>query len=455
MVVSTLSKKRYSPHSYRSAIGEIVQRKISELTPDPNNPRVHSKTQLKRLARSLKEFGFVAPVIIDSEGRILVGHGRVGAAARLGWETVPTLCIDYLTPAQAKAYQIADNRLAELATWDRQQLGVILKDLSLELNFDVELTGFDMGEIDLIIGEADQVPEVAEDEVIPDSDGPAVTQLGDAWQLGRHRILCGNATDESAFKVLMCGKVVKLVFVDPPYNVKVAHIGSRGRYKHREFVMASGEMTEEQYVEFLSKAFLLLARYSADGSIHFVCIDWRHVKDLLTAGERAYSELLNLCIWVKHNAGMGSLYRSQHEMVAVFKNGKKAHRNNVLLGKYGRNRTNVWNYPGANSLAASGEEGNPLALHSTPKPVALVMDAILDCSARGDVVLDTFLGSGTTLIAAERAGRTCYGMELDPLYVDTVVRRWQTYTGDEAHHVVTGKPFGAGRARQPKGARHG
>ena len=460
MTSTTVSKHTLNAAvGHRSTIGQIVQLPLTELIPDPDNPRLHSKTQLKRLKRSLKEFGFIAPVIIDRERRILAGHGRVLAAQLLGWETVPTVCVDYLTPVQAKAYQIADNRLTELATWDRQRLGVILRDLSLDLNFDIELTGFDMGEVDLLVQEADEIADAADDvdQPMPVADGPAITKRGDVWNLGRHVVQCGDATDGPAYKTLLGGKLAKLVFVDPPYNVRIAgNVSGLGKHKHREFVMASGEMSQEQYIEFLSKAFALLARYSADGSIHYACIDWRHLKDLITAGETAYAELLNVCVWVKHNAGMGSLYRSQHELVAVFKNGKKTHRNNVLLGKFGRNRTNVWNYPGANALHGVNEEGNPLALHSTPKPVALVMDAILDCSARGDIILDSFLGSGTTLIAAERAGRTCYGMELDPLYVDTVVRRWQAYTGDRARHAVSQEYFDKLTAlRARKVARHG
>lgn len=205
--------------------------------------------------------------------------------------------------------------------------------------------------------------------------------------------------------------------------------------------MASGEMTVVEYISFLTASLRLLAQYSASGSIHFVCIDWRHVAELLAAGRQAFEELLNLCVWVKNNGGTGSFYRSRHELICVFKNGKGKHRNNIQLGQYGRNRTNVWEYPAATTFSKSGEEGKLLALHPTVKPVALVADALLDCSVRGDIVLDTFLGSGTTLIAAERVGRLCYAMELDPLYVDTAVRSWQRYTGDHAVHAETGKRF--------------
>src|SRR5258708_7325685 len=233
-----------------------------------------------------------------------------------------------------------------------------------------------------------------------------------------------------------------LIFPDPPYNVRIGgNVSGLGAVHHREFEMASGEMSEAQFTNFLTQALSLLARYSARGSLHFICMDWSHIEELLTAGRAAYTELKNLCVWAKDNGGMGSLYRSQHELVFVFKNGEVAHRNNVMLGVHGRNRCNVWNYPCATSFARSGDEGNLLASHPTVKPVALVADAIMDASARRSIVLDGFLGSGTTVIAAERTGRRCFGLELDPLYVDTVVRRWQTFTRNDARHASSGRSF--------------
>jgi DNA methylase len=219
------------------------------------------------------------------------------------------------------------------------------------------------------------------------------------------------------------------------------HASGLGAIHHRPFPMASGEMDRSQFTAFLGQAFRNLAAFSIDGSIHFVCMDWRHVEELLAAGREAYDELKNICIWVKDNAGMGSFYRSQHEFVAVFKHGHLAHRNNIQLGQFGRNRSNVWHYPGANSFARYSEEGNLLALHPTVKPVTMVADAILDCSARRDIVLDAFLGSGTTLIAAERTGRRCYALELDPIYADTAILRWQALTGGSARHAVSGRSF--------------
>jgi DNA modification methylase len=233
-----------------------------------------------------------------------------------------------------------------------------------------------------------------------------------------------------------------VVFVDPPYNVAInGHVSGNGAIRHREFQMACGEMTEFEFVSFLTTIMKLLARYSAGGSIHFVCMDWRHMGELIAAGREVYESLLNLCIWVKNTGGMGSLYRSRHELVFVFKNGKGRHKNNVQLGRFGRNRTNVWEYAGINALSRSGDEGNLLQLHPTVKPVALIADALLDCSSRGDVVLDAFLGSGSTLIAAERTGRSCCGIEIDPLYVDASIKRWQRYTGDDVIDTATGKRF--------------
>jgi DNA modification methylase len=240
----------------------------------------------------------------------------------------------------------------------------------------------------------------------------------------------------------MAGRRAELVFVDPPYNVAIdRHASGNGSFRHREFAMAAGEMNEAEFVAFLTTSLRLLSRHSTSDAVHFICMDWRHLRELLAAGRQIYDALLNLCVWVKDNGGMGSFYRSRHELVFVFKNGKGRHRNNVKLGQYGRNRTNVWEYPGVNTLSRQNEEGNLLALHPTVKPVALVADALLDCSARGDIVLDSFLGSGSTLIAAERVGRVCHGIEIDPLYVDVAIRRWQRHAGDRAIHAATGRPF--------------
>jgi DNA modification methylase len=314
----------------------------------------------------------------------------------------------------------------------------------LDLDFSLEATGFEIGEIDLRIeGLTSQGSDIeAADDLSVVPIGPAVTRAGDLWLLGEHRVLCGSALDPAAYVTLMGRERAAMVFADPPYNVAIdGNVSGLGAVKHRDFAMASGEMSEAEFTNFLKRALSLHASHSSEGSLHFLCMDWRHIDELLAAGRTAYSGLQNLCVWVKNNGGMGSLYRSQHELVFVFKHGRRPHRNNVMLGMHGRNRTNVWHYPGVKSFSRSGDEGNLLALHPTVKPVAMVADAIMDATARRDVVLDGFLGSGTTVIAAERTGRRCFGLELDPRYVDTAIRRWQTHTCDHARHALSGRTF--------------
>ena len=423
----------------------VTYRRIQELKPDPANPRRHSKKQIRQMAESIKAFGFNVPILIDRHGNIIAGHGRWLACRDLGFTEVPTLCLDHLTPTQARAFMIADNRLTEIAVWDDRLLAQQLKELTLVgLDFDIEVTGFEMGEIDLRIASLDDPAQAEADptDVVPEIPATPLSKLGDMWLLHRHRLLCGSALDSAVFAALMGEERAATAFIDPPYNVRIdGHAGGLGAIHHRPFPMASGEMDRSQFTAFLGQAFRNLTAFSIDGSIHFVCMDWRHVEELLAAGREAYGELKNICVWVKDNAGMGSFYRSRHELVCVFKYGRNGHRNNIQLGQFGRNRSNVWHYPGANSFARSSEEGNLLALHPTVKPVAMVADAILDCSARGDIVLDTFLGSGTTLVAAERTGRRCHGMELDPAYVDTSVRRWQKLSGRSARHAASGRSF--------------
>ena len=420
---------------------------IAELPPgnlaaNRHNSRTHSKYQIRQIARSIQEFGFTNPVLIDRNNTIIAGHGRVEAAKLLGIEHVPTIRLEALTEDQIRAYVIADNRLAEIAGWDRSTLAIELQHLlTIDSDLDVTVTGFEVPEIDLILSQAAVEPD--RDDIFEiDQTDRTVTQPGDLWLLGKHRILCGSSLDEASYKTLMIARRANVVFVDPPYNVAIdGHTCGNGSIHHRDFAMASGEMNEAEFVAFLTTSLRLPARYSTSGSVHFVCMDWRHAGELLAAGNQIYESLLNLCVWVKNNGGMGSFYRSRHELVFVFRNGKGPHRNNVKLGEYGRNRTNVWEYPNVNTVSRQGDEGNLLALHPTVKPVALVADALLDCSARGEIVLDSFLGSGSTLIAAERVGRICYGIEIDSLYVDVAIRRWQRHTGDHAIHAATRKSF--------------
>jgi DNA modification methylase len=415
---------------------------IDRLVPFSNNARSHSKHQIRQIAASIEQFGFTNPVLIDQKNTIIAGHGRVAAATLLGMQNVPTIRLEGLNEDEIRAYILADNRIAEKAGWDKSILAIELQHLlDVDLDFDVTITGFEIPEIDLIFAETAQKPE-QEDVVEISGTSQTVTQPGDLWLLGKHRLVCGNSLEAETFKALMNNRKAEAVFVDPPYNVRIeGNVSGQGLVKHGDFAMACGEMDQVEFAAFLLRSLTLLSRHSSRGSIHFVCMDWRHAGELIEAGKQTYQALFNLCVWVKDNGGQGSFYRSRHELVFVFKNGKGNHRNNVMLGQFGRYRTNVWEYPSAISFSKQSDEGNLLSSHPTVKPVALVADAILDCSKRGDLVLDSFLGSGTTLIAAERVGRTCYGIEIDPNYVDVAVRRWQRHTGDSAIHEGSGKRF--------------
>jgi DNA modification methylase len=419
----------------------VVYQEIQHLVPYRRNARTHSKRQIRQIADSISAFGFTNPVLVDRSATIVAGHGRVEAARSLGMTHVPTICLENLSEDQIRAYIIADNKLAEKAGWDNSILAIELQYLTtVDLGLDVSLTGFEIGEIDLILQESKE--QDAEDEAVEISRGPAVTKPGDLWLLGSHRLMCGDALDESTYTALMNGQAADVVFTDPPYNVKIdGNVCGNGAVRHREFAMASGEMSEAEFTCFLNKALGLLGRHSKRGSVHFLCMDWRHAAEILAAGKQTYDTFLNLCVWSKDNGGMGSFYRSQHELVFVFRKGLESHRNNIQLGKFGRNRTNVWRYPGVNTLSRAGDEGNLLALHPTVKPIAMIADAILDCSAPREIVLDNFAGVGSTILAAEKTGRRCYAIEIDPVYVDTAVMRWEKISGKLAIHSETGKCF--------------
>jgi DNA modification methylase len=419
---------------------KVQYRKIESLLPYGRNARTHSASQIRKLRDSIRTFGFLNPVLISAMGTIIAGHGRVRAAKLLGMADVPTICVEGLTPDQIRAYVIADNRLAEDAGWDSEILKIELQHLISLPDFDVTVIGFEVPEMDLIIG-GQPIAEDPEDQ-IPEVTSHVVTQLGDLWCLGDHRVYCGNAREGSSYDHLMGTRQCSVAFTDPPYNVPInGHASGNGQIHHAEFAMASGEMSESEFTSFLTESLRNLAKYSADGCVHFVAMDWGHMRELLAAGDAVYDSLLNVCVWAKDNGGLGSFYRSQHELIFVFKVGKASHRNNIQLGKFGRNRTNVWHYPGANTLSRSGTDGNVLQMHPTTKPISMIADALLDCSARGEIVLDPFLGSGSTLLAAERVGRICYGMELEGRYVDLAVRRWQQITGERVHHAETGRLF--------------
>jgi DNA modification methylase len=405
---------------------------INAVKPNPQNARTHNKRQLKQIATSIKAFGFTNPVLIDERDILIAGHGRLEAAKTLGVAQIPAIRITHLSALEKRALMLADNKIALNAGWNNELLASELADLStLELSFDVQLTGFEIGEIDLIIGDADNGDtHEAETAPEPDPNAPILTQPGDLWILGDHKVLCGDARNPKELETLMGDEQADVGFTDPPYNVKInGHVSGAGKVQHREFVEASGEMTSEEFTSFLTDALKLAAKHSRSGAVWFACMDWRHMGEVLGAGEAAFDAFLNMCVWTKTNGGMGSLYRSQHELVFVFRKGGTTHRNNVQLGRFGRNRTNVWKYAGVNTFREGRME--ELIAHPTAKPVAMIKDALLDVSKRGDIVLDPFLGGGATLIAAQRSGRQARGLEIDPAYVDVILRRWRTETGQE------------------------
>lgn len=426
----------------------ITYRTTGSLNPNTHNPRVHTKKQVGQIARSIQSFGFNVPLLVDEHSSVIAGHGRLLAAKQLGWPKVPVIRLDHLTKAQQSAFLIADNRLTENSSWDNRLLGEQLKTLSeMDLTFELSATGFEVPEIDLLIDGLDVVTQADADDQVPASTGLPVTRAGDLWQLGKHRVLCGDALRPESHAKLVGDAKANLVITDPPYNVVIdGHASGLGRTRHREFEMASGEMSRQEFTDFLQSAMAAARESSLPDSLAYWFMDWRHLQEILAAGTKVYDELLNLCVWAKTNAGMGSFYRSAHELIFLFKNGTGSHRNNVQLGKFGRYRTNVWSYAGVNTFSRSGPEGDLLSLHPTPKPVTLIADAIKDCTARADIVLDPFLGSGTTVIAAERTGRVCSGLELDPCYVDVTIRRWQKHTGLDAVLIESGETFNAREA---------
>lgn len=412
----------------------------ASLKPWAKNARTHSKKQIRQLADSMQEFGFTNPVLIDDDGTILAGHGRVKAAELLGMHEVPCVGLSSMSEDQKRAYVIADNKLALNAGWDEELLAEELSALTdSDISFDVQLTGFSIAEVDHLI--EDQVPEASgdpADDILSDTgQAPRRCHPGDVWVLGDHRLVCGNALDPNIVSLLMDGSQAAMVFSDPPYNVPIdGHVGGSGKTKHREFEMASGEMSQTQFTQFLTTAFKNMADHSKDGAIHFQCMDWRHLEEMMEAGHSVYTELKNMIVWVKDNGGMGTFYRSRHELVFAWKVGTVPHINTFELGQHGRYRTNVWQYKGVNTLKTGRMD--ELALHPTVKPVQMIADAIKDVSGRREIVLDLFGGSGSTLIAAHKTGRRGFLCELDPIYCDRILHRWETWAKDEAEQLACG-----------------
>lgn len=399
------------------------------LKPNPNNARTHSNKQVAQIVASILVFSFTNPLLADEAGMLIAGHGRLAAAIELGMTEVPVITIGHLSAYQKRALMLADNKIALNSGWNLETLReelIVLSSPEIELS---EVAGFETAETDiLILGDTPSEASEPVDQVKePNRSLPATTKPGDLWAVGNHRLLCGNALDSSSFDVLLEGVSADQVVTDPPYNLKVEDIGGLGKVKHPEFAEASGEMTTGQFQSFLDRAFCNMKNHSRDGAIIMAFMDWRHISQLVATGQTLELELKNICVWDKINGGMGSLYRSQHEMIAIFKSGTAPHINNVELGRHGRYRTNVWRYAGA-SMFRKGRLDD-LATHPTVKPLALISDAIKDCSKRNDIILDPFGGSGTTLLAAERTGRQARLIEIDPYYCDATIERWRKMTG--------------------------
>lgn len=423
---------------------EITYRVLTQLKPFARNPRVHKKKQVEEIARSIQTFGFLVPILTDGEGNVIAGHGRLLAAKLLQMTEVPVICISDLTEAQIQAFRIADNKLCENSTWNERLLAETFKELSeLTLDFTLDTTGFSVGEIDVQIQGLSLIkPDEDPADDLPPGNPIRVAKVGDLWLLGEHRVLCGDARLAESFSKLMNGQLAVMVLTDPPYNLVIdGFCTGKGITKHSEFLVASGEMTPAEYCNFLQLVFRLMAAVLVDGGLVYVFIDYRHVDQMISAGKSVFSTFKNLAVWAKDRAGMGSFYRSQHELCCIFKFGNAPHQNHFQLGQHGRYRSNLWSYPCPVSFGTSRDEGEILRLHPTIKPSGLIADAIMDVTRRGEIVLDPFLGSGTTVVAAERTGRTCFAMELDPQYVDLSIRRWQAFTGQNALHAASGRSF--------------
>ena len=424
----------------------IIYRDPASLRVNPRNVRRHTDAQIRKIAASIERFGFNNPILIDHDQMVLCGHGRLQAAAKLGMRRVPTVCLAHMTPDQRRAYMIADNKLGDESDFDPKRLAIELQEILAIDNpgFEIIDLGFDMPTVDALI---DQLHDDEPEEPAPPEPGdvPAIARRGDLWLLGKNRLFCGDALEHQSYAVLMGDERAQMVFSDPPYNCPInGHVSGKGKVKHREFVMAAGELSDPEFERFLLEACRNMAAFSVSGSIHFLCMDWRQISRLIEVGSEVYSGLKNLCVWNKGHGAMGTLYRSQHELVAVFKNGTAAHINNVQLGKHGRNRTNVWSYRGMSGFQK--DRAKKLAAHSTVKPTALVADAMLDCSLPGHIVLDPFAGSGTIFLAAERTNRRGFGIELDPLYVDVALHRFREATGIEPVNAWNGATLQPRRA---------
>lgn len=423
---------------------EIVYLKATAIKPSPHAARQHSAAQRRKLKNLLQKFGQVAPIVLDANHQIIDGHAIYETLRELGHDEIAVTIVENRTEAEIRALRLALNRIAQDTVWDDAKLRGEFEYL-ISVGFDCDLSGFDQLEIDMVLQIDAPTANVVEEETFDDlapAAGPSAAKPGDVFRLGDHVIGCGDARDVNFIRDLVGLKTVACVFTDPPYNVKIdGFVSGLGKTRHREFAMGTGEMSREQFVAFLSATVAAIKPVLVDGAILYLCMDWRHSNELCEAAVQNDLEQKNLCVWTKTNASLGSFYRSQHELIFVFKHGNGPHQNHFGLGAGGRNRSNVWPYRGVNAFGK--DRMDLLGIHPTVKPVAMIADALRDVTRRGDIVLDVFLGSGSTLIAAEETGRVCVGVELDPIYVDAAIRRWQKRTGKDAIHAVTGEIFDA------------
>jgi hypothetical protein len=421
----------------------VVLRPIDSIKLNDENPRLHSDKQIRQIAKSIESFGFNVPILLDSKLRALAGHGRVLSARLLGLTEVPTILLENLTEAQAKAFVIADNKLTENATWDNRLLAEQLKSLTeAELEFSLDATGFEVGEIDILIeGVTPSSRSVDPADAPPElGAGIQISRSGDLWLLGPHRILCGDPLDHAFFSALMGNKKAAMVFTDLPHKLPNGRYADGPDTIQHSYKTPNWKDSEVELTDFFAQVCALLATHSDRGSLHFLSMDWRHMCELATAGKRVYSELQDVCVWVKDRVQRGCAYPDQYELVFVFKHGDEPQRNTVQPAQCGRLRRNVWNYPEVN-FSRSTKKGKRLGFDPIAKPVALLADVFRDCSSQGDIILDPFLRIGTTVIAAERTGRVCFAMEVDPAYADSTIRRWQAFTRQPAIHAVSGRSF--------------
>ena len=415
---------------------ELTYLPVDQIRPAPKKIRKLDPAHVREIAAAITELGFCDPILIGKENVVLDGEARLEAAKLHGLDRIPCIQVGHLNEKEQRVLRLAVNRLAEKGDWDLNQLRIEFEELIIE-EAPIEISGFTPDEIDQIIIE-DEVEAVEQGPLGPDESAVAIARAGDVFELGPHRVVCGDATDPAVLRLLMGGDCpARLILTDEPYNVPIAGHVTGGA--HREFAMASGEMTAEQFLAFNLAWIEVAAGYLCDGGVFGTFIDWRGQPTVHAAATKLGLAPLNLIVWAKTNAGMGSLYRSQHELLPLFKKGDGPHVNNVELGKRGRWRSNVWTYPGASSLGSDARRG--LQDHPTVKPIAMLEDALLDLTNRGEIVIDPFLGSGSSLIAADKTGRICRGVELDPLYVDVIVRRYEAATGNDAVLVETGETF--------------